>query len=129
MNQLARSGGVVSRYVGGVHINRTPPGSSEIPPYRPVAVDQQQRAMSVLAKYIFAADVMGDSAAVFSHLQRQRRGFDFYDEPEDPKLHKMILTVQKRVLDHLLHPRTLQRISVTHNCMVTTMFSVKCSMI
>ena len=111
MNQLARSGGVVSRYVGGVHINRTPPGSSEIPPYRPVAVDQQQRAMSVLAKYIFAADVMGDSAAVFSHLQRQRRGFDFYDEPEDPKLHKMILTVQKRVLDHLLHPRTLQRIS------------------
>ena len=27
MNQLSRSGGVVSRYVGGVHINRTPPGA------------------------------------------------------------------------------------------------------
>lgn len=111
MNQLSRSGGVVSRYVGGVHINRTPPGASEVPPYRPVDAEQQKRAMSVLAKYIFAPDAMDDSAAVFSHLQRQRRGFDFYDEPEDPKLHKMILTVQKRVLDHLLHPRTLQRIS------------------
>ena len=111
MNQLSRSGGVVSRYVGGVHINRAPPGASEVPPYRPVEAGQQRRAMSVLTNYVFAPDVLGDSEAMFSYLQRQRRGFDFYEEPEDPKLHKMMLSVQTRVLDHLLHTRTLQRIS------------------
>ena len=111
MNQLSRSGGVVSRYVGGVHVNRTPPGASVVPPYRPVSARQQRRAMEVLATYIFAPDALGGSESVFQHLQQQRRGFDFYDEPEDPKLHAMMLSVQKRILDHLLHPRTLQRIS------------------
>ena len=111
MNQLSRSGGVVSRYVGGVHINRTPPQTSDVPPYQPVNARQQRRAMQVLATYIFAPDALGGSESVFQHLQRQRRGFDFYDEPEDPKLHAMMLSVQKRILDHLLHPRTLQRIS------------------
>ncbi len=111
MNQLSRSGGVVSRYVGGVHINRASPGSSETPPYRAVAATEQKRAMTVLGNYLFAPDALGDAADLFSHLQRQRRGFDFYDESEDPKLHKMMLSVQKRVLDHLLHPQTLQRIN------------------
>ena len=111
MNQLSRSGGVVSRYVGGVHINRTPPEASDVPPYQPVNARQQRRAMEVLATYIFAPDALGGSESVFQHLQQQRRGFDFYDEPEDPKLHAMMLSVQKRILDHLLHPRTLQRIS------------------
>ena len=111
MNQLSRSGGVVSRYVGGVHINRAAPGAAAAPPYQPVAARQQQRAMQVLAKYIFAPDALGGSESVYQHLQRQRRGFDFYAEPEDPKLHAMMLSVQKRILDHLLHPRTLQRVS------------------
>ena len=111
MNQLSRSGGVVSRYVGGVHINRAPPGTSEVPPYRAVDAGQQRRAMKVLATYIFAPDALAGSERVFQHLQQQRRGFDFYEEPEDPKLHEMMLSVQKRILDHLLHPRTLQRIS------------------
>ena len=111
MNQLSRSGGVVSRYVGGVHINRAAPGAAAAPPYQPVAARQQQRAMQVLAKYIFAPDAMGGSESVYQHLQRQRRGFDFSAEPEDPKLHAMMLSVQKRILDHLLHPRTLQRVS------------------
>ena len=111
MNQLSRSGGVVSRYVGGVHINRAAPGAAAAPPYQPVAARQQQRAMQVLAKYIFAPDALGGSESVYQHLQRQRRGFDFSAETEDPKLHAMMLSVQKRILDHLLHPRTLQRIS------------------
>ncbi|MFL2517971.1 MAG: zinc-dependent metalloprotease [Candidatus Azotimanducaceae bacterium] len=111
MNQLSRSGGVVSRYVGGVHINRAAPGAAAAPPYQPVAARQQQRAMQVLAKYIFAPDALGGSESVYQHLQRQRRGFDFSAETEDPKLHAMMLSVQKRILDHLLHPRTLQRVS------------------
>ena len=111
MNQFKRSSGVVSRYIGGVHINRLPPGSSELSPYEPVSVKQQRRAMKVLNDYIFAPDVLAQSQPLFSQLQQQRRGFDFYDDPEDPKIHQMFLSVQKSVLAHLLHPKTLQRIT------------------
>ena len=110
VNQLARSGGVVSRYVGGVHINRHAPGSSEETPYRPVEENAQKRAMQILAKYIFAPDVLDSLVDNISYLQRQRRGFDFYQETEDPKVHKALLQVHGRVLDHLLHPTTLKRI-------------------
>lgn len=111
MNQFKRSSGVVSRYIGGVHINRLPPGSSELAPYQPVSAKQQQRAMKVLNDYIFAPNVLALSQPLFNQLQQQRRGFDFYDSPEDPKIHQMFLSVQKNVLAHLLHPKTLQRIT------------------
>lgn len=110
VNQLARSGGVVSRYIGGVHINRHAPGSSEETPYQPVEENAQKRAMQILAKYIFAPDVLDSLVDNISYLQRQRRGFDFYQETEDPKVHKAFLQVHSRVLDHLLHPTTLKRI-------------------
>ena len=110
MNQLARSGGVVSRYIGGVHINRHAPGSSEETPYQPVEENAQKRAMQILAKYIFAPDVLDSLVDNISYLQRQRRGFDFYQETEDPKVHKAFLQVHGRVLDHLLHPTTLKRV-------------------
>ena len=111
MNQFKRSSGVVSRYVGGVHINRLPPGSSDLSPYEPVSAEQQRRAMKVPNDYIFAPNVLAQSQPLFSKLQQQRRGFDFYDSPEDPKIHQMFLSVQKNVLAHLLHPKTLQRIT------------------
>lgn len=111
MSQFKRSSGVVSRYIGGVHINRLPPGSSDLKPYVPVAAEEQRRAMKVLNEYIFAPNVLQQSKPLFSQLQQQRRGFDFYEEPEDPKIHQMFLSVQKAVLAHLLHPKTLQRIT------------------
>ena len=111
MNQFKRSSGVVSRYVGGVHINRLPPGSSDLSPYEPVSAAQQRRAMKVLNDYIFAPNVLEQSQPLFSKLQRQRRGFDFFDDPEDPKIHEMFLSVQKDVMAHLLHPKTLRRVT------------------
>jgi hypothetical protein len=67
--------------------------------------------MQVLNEHIFAANVLQQSQPLFNYLQQQRRGFDFYNEPEDPKIHQMFLSVQKSVLAHLLHPQTLQRIT------------------
>ena len=113
MSQYRRSGGVVSRYVGGVHINREPPNSVETLPYTPVDVDEQRRAMQVLNTHLFAPDVLVGARSLFARLQRQRRGFDFYGEPEDPKIHKSLLRTQKSVLLHLLHANTLQRLTDT----------------
>ena len=113
MSQYRRSGGVVSRYVGGVHINREPPNSVETLPYTPVDVGEQRRAMQVLNTHLFAPDVLVGARSLFARLQRQRRGFDFYGEPEDPKIHKSLLGTQKSVLLHLLHANTLQRLTDT----------------
>ena len=113
MSQYRRSGGVVSRYVGGIHINRQPPGQSETLPYRPVDAAQQRRAMTVLNTYLFAPDVLADLDDLIARLQPQRRGFDFYGKPEDPKVHAALLRSQKSVLTHLLHPNTLQRLTDT----------------
>jgi hypothetical protein len=41
----------------------------------------------------------------------QRRGFNFFNEPEDPKIHARALASQSYVLNHLLHPRVLTRIT------------------
>ena len=113
MSQYRRSGGVVSRYVGGVHINRQPPNSLETLPYTPVDVVEQRRAMQVLNTHLFAPDVLAGAQKLFARLQPQRRGFDFYGEPEDPKIHEALLRVQKSVLRHLVHPNTLQRLTDT----------------
>ena len=110
MSQYQRSGRVVSRYVGGIHLNRQPVNDQHVP-YKPVPADLQRRAMSTLNDYLFAPNVLGDSEELFARLQPQRRGFDFYGKTEDPKIHKALLRAQKSVLDHLLHPNTLQRLT------------------
>ena len=110
MSQYRRSGGVVSRYVGGIHIDRQPPNVSSRQPYTPVPVAQQRRAMDVLNRYLFAPDVLQGAEPLLVRLQPQRRGFDFYGKPEDPKVHQALLGAQKSVLSHLLHPTTLQRL-------------------
>ena len=111
MSQYRRSGGVVSRYVGGIHIDRQPPGQSDTQPYTPVAAAQQRRAMQVLNRYLFAPDVLQGTPTLLARLQPQRRGFDFYGQPEDPKIHAALLRAQRSVLMHLLHPNTLQRLT------------------
>jgi hypothetical protein len=39
----------------------------------------------------------------------QRRGFNLGRGTEDPKIHSQVLSYQQNVLNHILHPNTLQR--------------------
>ena len=41
----------------------------------------------------------------------QRRGFDFFAGTEDPKIHDRALNAQRAVLNHVLHPVVLKRIT------------------
>ena len=41
-------------------------------------------------------------------MQKQRRGFSVSN---DPQIHQLILTYQNRLMNHLLHPNVLQRIT------------------
>ncbi|HEY0242256.1 MAG TPA: zinc-dependent metalloprotease [Gemmatimonadaceae bacterium] len=110
--QMATSASVISRYIGGVYVDRAvagQPGATK--PFTPVSRADQKRAMASLAKNVFAPSAFSSPAALYSHLQMQRRGFDFFGTPEDPKIHDRVLTTQRNVLNQLLHPRVLTRIT------------------
>ena len=111
MTDAGRSAAVVSRYVGGVHVDRALAGQAGAgTPFTPVPAAEQRRAMAVLAKQVFAPEAMAMPADLMTHLQSQRRSFYFYGKTEDPKLHDQVWAVQKAALDHLLHPVVHKRL-------------------
>ncbi len=111
-NQSAIAGGVVSRFIGGVYVDRSTYGQEGgTQPYTPVSLADQKRAMNTLKKYIFAPNAFNTPNEVYNYLARQRRGYNFFGGPEDPKIHEQVLSYQTRVLAHIMHPNTLQRLS------------------
>lgn len=111
MTDAGRSAAVVSRYVGGVLVDRALAGQAGGgKPFTPVPAEQQRRAMGVLATQVFAPDALALPAELMTHLQSQRRSFYFYGKTEDPKLHDQAWAVQKAALDHLLNPVVHKRL-------------------
>jgi hypothetical protein len=110
--QYGASAAVISRYIGGVYVDRAKagqPGGNQ--PFTPVSLEDQRRAMEALRTFVFAPDAFQAPDGLYSYLQMQRRGFDFFSEPEDPKIHERTLNIQRNILNHLLHPRVLKRLS------------------
>ncbi len=105
----------ISRYVGGVMVERNFVGDEAITdqkPYTPVSLTQQKRAIEMLNKYVFAPDAFKSDAPLYPYLQIQRRGFNLMASPEDPKLNGIYLGMQTQgALAHILHPNTLLRLS------------------
>lgn len=109
--QRARATDVISRFVGGVYVDRAMAGQEgETQPYTPVSLKDQKRAMKALEDHLFAADALEAPNDLYNYLAMQRRGFNFFSGPEDPKIHEQVLRYQRNVLRHILHPNTLQRI-------------------
>lgn len=114
MTEWARSAAVISRYIGGVYVDRAMIGQQEqTRPFTPVDLATQQSAMLALGRDVFAPDAFDISPDLYSHLAQQRRFYDFYSTTEDPKIHDAVLGVQSGVLDQLLHPVVLKRITDT----------------
>lgn len=114
MNLWGRSASVVSRYVGGVYVDRAvvgQPGATK--PFRPVETAKQKQAMKVLAEQVFAPAAFDLPADLLARTAKQRRMFDHFGGTEDPKVHDAVLAIQKSVLDHLLHPVVTKRITDT----------------
>jgi hypothetical protein len=112
MGSVRTQTGVISRYVGGVYRDRAFVGQEGATmPFIPVEVEKQHEAMNSLNDYLFAPDAFDSSHDVYSYLQIQRRGFNFFSSSEDPKIHDQVLSMQSSVLAHLLHPSTMKRIT------------------
>ena len=110
--QRAVATNVISRFIGGVYVDRAMSGQAgETQPYTPVSLEDQKRAMNALSTYAFASNAFDAPNELFNYLALQRRGYNFFRGPEDPKIHAQVLSYQRNVLRHILHPNTLQRIT------------------
>jgi len=114
LRETGRSLDTVSRYIGGVYVNRSTPaqGSDQLP-YEPVPALKQKEAMRVLADHAFSVNAFPINGELLNLLQIERRGFDLYGEHEDPQVHKAILNIQNKVFDQLLSPWVTYRITDT----------------
>ncbi len=109
-NQLS----VVSRYVGGVYVDRAFVGQKDATkPLIPVPMAEQKRAMTILTNYAFSKDAFKNQFELAPYLQTQRRGFNFFGSNEDPKIHDKIIGNQEALLAHLLNNTVLKRMSDT----------------
>lgn len=101
----------MSRYIGGVYVERAFVGQApDKNPYTPVARDRQIAALEAMNKYAFSPQAWTLPAGLAAHLQQQRRGFEFRREDESPKLHDRAITLQRSLLDQVLHVETQKRI-------------------
>jgi hypothetical protein len=109
-NQLS----VVSRYIGGVYVDRAFVGQKDATkPLIPVPVAEQKRAMTILTNFAFSKEAFKNQFELAPYLQTQRRGFNFFGSNEDPKIHDKIVSNQEALLAHLLNNTVLKRMSDT----------------
>lgn len=111
MNEKTNAANIISRYVGGIYVERYNYGQkTSKKPYTPVSLSEQKRAFAAIDKLFLAPEAFKIDANLYQYLQIQRRGFSHFGYNEDPKIHESILAIQKNILDHWLHPNVLKRL-------------------
>ncbi len=108
LSEIMNAANTMSRYVGGVYVDRNMQGKQA---FTPVSLADQKRAMNALSQYIFNPKAFDAANGLYQNLQSQRRGFNFFGAPDDPKIHDRVLMIQGNVLAHLLASTTLERIT------------------
>jgi uncharacterized protein DUF4953/uncharacterized protein DUF5117 len=112
MAQRATMFNAVSRYIGGVFVDRCfPEQGSTNKPFTPVSVATQKKAMALLSKYLLAPNAFDADAQIFPYLQAQRRGYNFFGNTEDFKIENAVLALQMNVVAYILYPVTTARIN------------------
>ena len=104
----------IAMYVGGIKIDRSFVGqSSSTAPFVPVPAEYQKKALDVLNTYIFSPNAFDADSYIFPYLQRQRRGFNFFGDPEDPKPELTAYYMQSFILECLMNEYTMGRANRT----------------
>ncbi len=115
LRTYGRSLNIISRYIGGIYVERSNPENELIKdPYSPVPYNYQKKAMQSLSQYAFSPEAFPINPDLLKLVQVERRDQDLRSEHEDPQIHKIILGIQSGVLNHLLNAWTLYRLSDTN---------------
>lgn len=108
--EYGTAAGVISRYIGGVYVDRSFPEQKSInKPLQAVPYGEQKRAMKALSDYVFAPNAYDLPSDLVAYMQYQRRGFNGGNE--DPKIHERVLNIQRGVLAHLLSTSVTKRMT------------------
>ncbi|WCL55720.1 zinc-dependent metalloprotease [Gimibacter soli] len=109
---MATQGRVISRYIGGVYVDKAVAGQKGAArPYTPVPMARQREAMKLLRDNIFAPEAFKVDASLLQQLGIERRGFFNFFGTDDPKPIARVANIQAGILYHLLHPVTLLRLT------------------
>ena len=111
LRQIHTSAEIISRQIGGVYVKRGLMSDKNKNPYEVVPYNIQKESIKVLSEYYFDSNKFYLPSNIVNKMQRERRSFDFFGKTEDPKIHNMILTGQKRVLKHFTNSRVLKRLT------------------
>lgn len=104
----------LAMYVGGIYVDRSFVGQNpNTAPFVPVPVEYQKKVLSALDTYVFSPNAFNADNHLIPYLQRQRRGFNFFGSPEDPKPELEVYYLQSYVLECLLNQYTLARANRT----------------
>ena len=107
--EYSQSATIISRQVGGVHMDRAMIGEEgKEKPFLAVPKDQQKWAMTLLNKYVFSPESFKTPDGIFNYLQWERRGFS---GTKDPNILDMYLNMQKNIFNHVLNMKVMKRIS------------------
>jgi len=105
------SANTISRYIGGVYVDRSVVGQNQPrAPLTPVSYKKQKRAMQLLSDYFFSKEAMKVPENMIQYLKPQRRGFS---GTPDPRIHDLKFNVQKGILNHVFHRAVMKRITDT----------------
>ncbi len=115
LGERVRAAQTLSRYIGGVYVERALLGQPNAkPPLTPVPRATQKAAMAALAKYVFGPDAFAVPADLARDLMAQPRGIGPYSigvVTRDPPLHDQVVNIQSLILSQLLAPSALQRLT------------------
>lgn len=104
---------VMSRYIGGVEVNRSHKGDKDAPPpFEVVDAAKQRAALKMLREHVFTDQPFNVPTELYNHLAPTRFrhwGSEPVDRPDFP-VHDVILMWQDRILSRMLSPVTLSRI-------------------
>ncbi len=103
---------VVSKQIGGVYVDGSVAGQQDADlPLRPVPLKDQQHALALLSNYLFAPNAWVMGKETYPYLLEERRGWRHWEYTLDPKVHERVLSFQGRILDQILHPTMLKRMT------------------
>jgi hypothetical protein len=104
----------LANQVGGVYVDRSfPEQKSGNKPFTPVPAAYQKAAVQSLAKNILSPKAFESDKELYAYLQMQRRGFNFFGRPEDPKLTEAVNDLYDATFSFILHPTTLRRVTAS----------------
>lgn len=104
----------LANQVGGVYVDRSfPEQKSGNNPFTPVPAAYQKAAVQSLAKNILSPKAFDADKELYAYLQMQRRGYNFFGKPEDPKLIEAANDLYDATFSFILHPITLRRVTAS----------------